>query len=196
MRKTALRFAEGNSGPVTVKPEDLSEMLGPEIFTQDQFRKNLPAGVATGLAWTETGGDVLYIEATALPNGKGLTLTGQLGEVMKESAQAAQSFVWSHAAELGIDPERFKDTGIHVHVPAGAIPKDGPSAGITMAVALTSVYTGQPVAERHGDDRRDHADRPRVADRRRQGEGPGRPACGHEEGRPAGAQPEGPPRVA
>jgi ATP-dependent Lon protease len=145
MRKSALRFAEGNADPVVIKPEDLVEMLGPEIFTQDQFRKDLPPGVSTGLAWTETGGDVLYIEATALPSGKGLTLTGQLGDVMKESVQAAQSFVWSHAGELGIDPERFKDTGIHVHVPAGAIPKDGPSAGITMAVALTSVYTGYPV---------------------------------------------------
>jgi ATP-dependent Lon protease len=144
LRKVALRFAEGHTEPVTVKPEDLAEMLGPEPFTQDQARKTVPAGVATGLAWTETGGDVLYIEATLLPNGRGLTLTGQLGDVMKESVQAAQSFVWSHAAELGIELNNFKETGVHVHVPAGAIPKDGPSAGVTMAVALTSVYTGQP----------------------------------------------------
>ena len=89
--------------------------------------------MATGLAWTETGGDVLYIEATLLPDGKGMTLTGQLGDVMKESADAAQSWVWSHAEELGIDPDLFKNSGVHVHVPAGAIPKDGPSAGITMA---------------------------------------------------------------
>jgi ATP-dependent Lon protease len=143
-RKVALRFAEGNIEPVTIRPDDLNEMLGPEPFTQDQMRKSLPPGVATGLAWTETGGDVLYIEATVLPDGKGLTLTGQLGDVMKESARAAQSWVWSHAGELGINPETLKSTGVHVHVPAGAIPKDGPSAGITMAVALTSAYSKVP----------------------------------------------------
>lgn len=144
-RKAALRFAEGNTDPIRIRPEDLAEMLGPEPFTQDEMRKNVPAGVATGLAWTETGGDVLYIEATLLPDGKGLTLTGQLGEVMKESVHAAQSWVWSHAEELGLDAAAFKDNGVHVHVPAGAIPKDGPSAGITMATALTSVYTKSPV---------------------------------------------------
>jgi ATP-dependent Lon protease len=143
-RKVTLRFAEGKTDPVTIRPEDLAEMLGPEPFQQDQMRKSLPAGVATGLAWTETGGDVLYIEATVLPDGKGLTLTGQLGDVMKESARAAQSWVWSHAGELGIDPEKLKNSGVHVHVPAGAIPKDGPSAGITMAVALTSAYSKVP----------------------------------------------------
>jgi ATP-dependent Lon protease len=143
-RKIALRFAEGNTEPVTVRPDDLVEMLGPEPFTQDEMRKTLPAGVGVGLAWTESGGDVLYIEATMLPDGKGLTLTGQLGDVMKESARAAQSWVWSHAGELGIDPESFKNSGVHIHVPAGAIPKDGPSAGITMATALSSVYLKQP----------------------------------------------------
>jgi ATP-dependent Lon protease len=144
-RKVALRFAEGNSEPVTVQPDDLVDMLGAERFFPEQIRKNQPPGVATGLAWTETGGDVLYIEATLLPDGKGLTLTGQLGEVMQESVRAAQSFIWSHADEFGIDRANFKDNGIHVHVPAGAIPKDGPSAGITMAVALTSLYTKNPV---------------------------------------------------
>jgi len=143
-RKIALRFAEGNTDPVTVRPEDLGEMLGPEPFTQDEMRKSVGPGVVTGLAWTETGGDVLYIEATLLPDGKGLTLTGQLGDVMKESAKAAQSWVWSHAEELGIDPELFKSSGVHIHVPAGAIPKDGPSAGITMATALASVYSKYP----------------------------------------------------
>jgi ATP-dependent Lon protease len=119
-------------------------MLGPEPFTQDAMRKNVGPGVVTGLAWTETGGDVLYIEATLLPDGKGLTLTGQLGDVMKESARAAQSWVWSHADELGIDPSLFKESGVHIHVPAGAIPKDGPSAGITMATALASAYSKTP----------------------------------------------------
>jgi ATP-dependent Lon protease len=144
-RKVALRFAEGNTEPVTVQPDDLADMLGPERFFPEQVRKEQPAGVATGLAWTETGGDVLYIEATLLPDGKGLTLTGQLGEVMQESAKAAQSFIWSHTDEFGIDRASFKDYGVHIHVPAGAIPKDGPSAGITMAAALTSLYTKLPV---------------------------------------------------
>jgi ATP-dependent Lon protease len=109
------------------------------------MRKQLPPGVATGLAWTETGGDVLYVEATLLPNGRGMTLTGQLGEVMQESARAAQSYLWSHAQELGIDRMLFRRYGVHIHVPAGAIPKDGPSAGVTMATALASVYSGHSV---------------------------------------------------
>jgi ATP-dependent Lon protease len=143
-RKVALRFAEGNTESVTVKPDDLADMLGPEPFNQEEARRNLPPGVATGLAWTETGGDVLYIEATLLPDGKGLTLTGQLGEVMQESVKAAQSYIWAHAGDFGIDPSLFKNAGVHVHVPAGAIPKDGPSAGVTMASALTSLYTKLP----------------------------------------------------
>jgi ATP-dependent Lon protease len=143
-RKVALRYAEGQTEPVRVTPEMLPDMLGPERFFPEQLRKELPPGVATGLAWTETGGDVLYVEATLLPEGKGLTLTGHLGEVMQESAKAAQSFVWSHADELGIERSLFKDYGVHIHVPAGAIPKDGPSAGVTMAVALASLYTRQP----------------------------------------------------
>lgn len=144
-RKVTLQIAEGKSDKVTVNPESLGDLLGPEIFTQDEMRKNVPAGVSTGLAWTETGGDVLYIESALLPNGKGnLTLTGQLGEVMQESVKIAQSYIWSHAADLGVDPEKIKDSGVHVHVPAGAIPKDGPSAGITMTTALTSLYTGLP----------------------------------------------------
>jgi ATP-dependent Lon protease len=120
-------------------------MLGPERFTLELARQQLPPGVATGLAWTEAGGEVLYIEATLLPEGSGLTLTGHLGTVMQESAKAAQSFIWSHAEALGIEQALFKGAGVHIHVPAGAIPKDGPSAGITMATALVSVYTGLPV---------------------------------------------------
>src|SRR5439155_10430605 len=135
---------EGKTDPVTMTPDDISEMLGPEVFTPEQMRQNMPPGVATGLAWTETGGDVLYIEGTLLPDGKGLTLTGQLGEVMQESTKAAQSYIWSHAADFGIDPTVFKSSGVHIHVPAGAIPKDGPSAGVTMATALTSLYTKLP----------------------------------------------------
>ena len=98
----------------------------------------------TGLAWTEAGGDVLYIEATLLPGGKGFRLTGQLGDVMRESARAAQSYVWAHAKELGINPRVFRNSGVHVHVPAGAVPKDGPSAGVAMVTALASMYSNVP----------------------------------------------------
>jgi ATP-dependent Lon protease len=144
-RRIALQVAEGQTEPVTIRPEDVPEMLGPEHFSVELARQQLPPGVATGLAWTETGGDVLYIEATLLPAGTGLTLTGQLGAVMQESAKAAQSFLWSHADALGIERSLFKDAGVHIHVPAGAVPKDGPSAGITMATALASIYTGLAV---------------------------------------------------
>src|SRR5580698_4699411 len=144
IRKVALKFAEGVTTSVTVKVDDVAEMLGPEPITPEMARRELPAGVATGLAWTETGGDVLYIEASLLPNGKDLTITGQLGEVMQESAKTARSYVWAHAVELGIDSAKFLNSGLHIHVPAGAIPKDGPSAGVTMTTALASVYSGIP----------------------------------------------------
>ena len=144
-RKSALRQAEGDSAPVVVRADDLAEWLGPERFSPEQARKDLPAGVATGLAWTESGGDVLYVEATLLPSGRGMTLTGQLGDVMQESARAAQSFLWSHGDQLGIDRALFQRNGVHVHVPAGAIPKDGPSAGVTMVSALASAYRKQPL---------------------------------------------------
>ncbi len=144
-RKVARRFAEGTTEPVNVGVNDLTDLLGPERVRPEQFRKNLPAGVSTGLAWTESGGDVLYVEATLLRDGRGLRLTGQLGAVMKESARAAQSFVWSHADTLGIDADLFRHSGVHIHVPAGAVPKDGPSAGVALAMALTSLYTGEPV---------------------------------------------------
>jgi ATP-dependent Lon protease len=143
-RKTALQIAEGSVEAVAIRAADLAEMLGPELFFQEQARREQPPGVATGLAWTEAGGDVLYIEATLLPEGRSLTLTGQLGDVMQESAKAARSYIWAHADELGIDPGQFRRTGVHIHVPAGAIPKDGPSAGITMATALASLYTDCP----------------------------------------------------
>jgi ATP-dependent Lon protease len=109
------------------------------------MRRSLKPGVAAGLAWTEAGGEVLYIEATLLPDGKGLTLTGKLGEVMQESAKAAQSLLWSNAEHYGLDREKFQKSGVHIHVPAGAVPKDGPSAGITMVVALASLYAGLPM---------------------------------------------------
>jgi ATP-dependent Lon protease len=144
-RKVSLQLTEAPAAKVVVTAESLGDLLGPEIFLPEEMRKSLTPGVVTGLAWTESGGDVLYIETALLPAGKGeLTLTGQLGEVMRESVRIAQSYIWSHAAELGVDPVTIKENGVHVHVPAGAIPKDGPSAGITMTTALTSIYTGLP----------------------------------------------------
>jgi ATP-dependent Lon protease len=144
-RKVARRFAEGNGAAVVVRPDDLGELLGPERVRPERHRTVLPPGVATGLAWTEAGGDVLYVEASLLRDAHGMRLTGQLGKVMKESARAAQTFVWSHADALGIDPEIFRHTGVHVHVPAGAVPKDGPSAGVALVTALASLYTGRSV---------------------------------------------------
>ena len=144
-RKVALKVAQGEAESVTVAESNVREYLGPPQFYPEQARKELPAGVATGMAWTEMGGEVLFIEATLLPGGRGLTITGQLGEVMQESARAAQSYLWSHAAEFGIDPDIFKEYGVHLHVPAGAIPKDGPSAGVTITSALASLYSGRRV---------------------------------------------------
>jgi ATP-dependent Lon protease len=144
IRKVALKFAEGAAEAVIVKPEDVVEMLGPEPVLPEEARKNLPAGVATGLAWTESGGDVLYIEAAIQNGSKDLTMTGQLGEVMQESARIARSYLWSHAEDFGLKLEPFLKSGVHIHVPAGAIPKDGPSAGVTMTTALASIYSGIP----------------------------------------------------
>lgn len=148
-RKIALHLAESpGDQPVsalTIRREELGEWLGIERFMPEEARKTLPLGVATGLAWTESGGDVLYVESSLLPGGSDLTITGHIGEVMQESAQAARSYLWSRARSLGIDPSVFKNNGMHIHVPEGAIPKDGPSAGVTMATALGSLLLGIPV---------------------------------------------------
>ncbi len=152
VRKVATRIARDGDGPpkVTIRPDDLVEYLGkPKVWRDEaKDRTDIP-GVATGLAVTGTGGDVLFVEATAIPGESGLTLTGQLGDVMKESAQIALSYVQSHADALGIDPDAF-DRRIHLHVPAGAIPKDGPSAGVTMVAALASLLTGRKVRSEVG----------------------------------------------
>lgn len=140
-RKIALRIAEGHEIPDTVSPDRLQDFLGRERFRPEAARQEVPPGVATGLAWTPTGGNVLYVEAILLPEEGKLTLTGQLGDVMKESAQAAQNWVLSQAERLQIAHPR---AGLHIHVPPGAIPKDGPSAGVTMAVAVASIHTGRP----------------------------------------------------
>jgi ATP-dependent Lon protease len=145
-RKVALRVAQGKGDVFTITEKELEEYIGHEKFFHEMARKSLPAGVATGLAVTEMGGEVLFIEATLLPGAKGLTLTGQLGEVMQESAKAAHSYLWSHAKELGIptSAEIFEKNGVHIHIPAGAIPKDGPSAGVAVVTALASLASGRP----------------------------------------------------
>ncbi len=142
-RKVAFKVAKGETEKQVIDAEDVKEYLGAPRFYPEEARKDLPIGVATGMAWTEMGGEILFVEATLLPGGKGLTLTGHLGNVMKESAQAARSYLWANADRLGIDPDLIKQNGVHLHVPAGAIPKDGPSAGVTMATALASLYTGR-----------------------------------------------------
>ena len=142
-RKAALKIAQGQSDHVRVDSDDVKGLLGAPRFYPEEARKEMPTGVATGMAWTEAGGQLLFIEATLLQGSSGLTLTGQLGEVMQESARAARSYLWSHASEFGIDPQMFKNYG--VHVPAGAIPKDGPSAGVAITSAFASLMTGRRV---------------------------------------------------
>jgi ATP-dependent Lon protease len=146
LRKTATRIASGQAeAPVAIELETIRDALGRQRHFQESAVRTAVPGVATGLAVTGTGGDVLFVEATAMPGKPGLTLTGQLGDVMKESAQIALSYVRGHAGELDIDPASFDEQAFHVHVPAGAIPKDGPSAGVTMVTALTSLLSGRPV---------------------------------------------------
>jgi len=145
-RRIATRVAVGESIPRQIDRADLKGWLGGIEFPRDAARKLLPPGVAAGLAWTAAGGELLYIESVMLPDAGDLRITGQLGEVMKESARAAQSFVSSRWAELDLDKRALR-SGVHIHVPAGVIPKDGPSAGVTMAAALTSLYTAIPVRD-------------------------------------------------
>jgi ATP-dependent Lon protease len=144
-RGVAKDVARGIKEKVVIGPEILHKFLGPVKFFPEVAERTSEPGVATGLAWTPTGGDIIFVEATKMRGEKGLMLTGQLGDVMKESAQAALAYVRSKAKELGIEEDFFEKNDIHIHVPAGAIPKDGPSAGITMYVALTSLLTNKPV---------------------------------------------------
>jgi ATP-dependent Lon protease len=144
----AREVAEGNvDGKARISAKRARELLGKRRVFAEQRRRTQVPGVATGLAWTPTGGDVLFIEATAMPGSGSLTITGQLGDVMKESAQAALSYVRGHWKEAApeLDPDWFSSNDIHVHVPAGAVPKDGPSAGVAMTVALASLIGGRPV---------------------------------------------------
>jgi ATP-dependent Lon protease len=145
-RKAARRRAEGDEAPLTITPAIVTQMLGAPTFLDEEMEERTKdPGVAIGLAWTPAGGDVLFIEASRMPGGGQLTLTGQLGDVMKESARAALSWFRAHAGAYGADPDFFKNAEIHLHVPSGAIPKDGPSAGVTIAAALASELTQRPV---------------------------------------------------
>jgi ATP-dependent Lon protease len=150
LRKAARKVAEGYEGKIRVDERRVRSWLGPRRFSGEVRRRTATPGVATGLAYTEAGGDVLFIEATAYAGKGKLTITGQLGEVMQESAQAAHSWVRSHTDELGLPAEWFSEHDVHVHVPAGAVPKDGPSAGVTMATAIASLVRGMPVSDEVG----------------------------------------------
>ncbi len=151
LRKTATRLASGEAeAPVEIDVEGIRKALGRQRFFQESVERTAVPGVATGLSVTGAGGDVLFIEATSMPGKNGLVLTGQLGDVMKESARIALSYVRGHGDQLGIGPEGFDEREFHVHVPAGAIPKDGPSAGITMTTALASLLSGRPVRHNVG----------------------------------------------
>jgi ATP-dependent Lon protease len=146
-RKVATHVAEGNAKPVEVQSDQVQEYLGKRRFFFEAAERTEMPGVATGMAVTATGGDILFVEAAKMPGEKGLTITGQLGDVMKESAQAALSYIRSQADHLGFDEDFFRTCDIHIHVPAGAVPKDGPSAGITIATALASLLIGRPVRD-------------------------------------------------
>ena len=145
MRNAAMRIAEGQSGPVRISVDELANVIGPPRFENEAAMRTSVPGVATGLAWTPVGGDILFIEATRIPGSGRLILTGQLGDVMKESAQAALSIVKNRATALDIDPARFEKSDIHIHVPAGATPKDGPSAGVAMFMALVSLMSDRTI---------------------------------------------------
>jgi ATP-dependent Lon protease len=144
-RHAAMRIAEGNAATVIITVADLHAILGPKRFEPEIAMRTSVPGVATGLAWTPAGGDILFVEATSIPGRGKLILTGQLGDVMKESAQAALTLVKSRAVEFGIDSIGLQKSDVHIHVPAGAIPKDGPSAGVAMFMALTSLMTGRTI---------------------------------------------------
>ena len=149
-RKAATQIAKGEATKLKVDEDAVRELLGPRKFAGEVRRRTSEPGVATGLAVTAVGGDVLFVEAGAYPGRGRLKITGQLGEVMQESAQAAHSWVRSRAESLGLDPEWFGAHDVHVHVPAGAVPKDGPSAGITIATAIVSLASGRPVSDEVG----------------------------------------------
>ena len=191
LRSAAMRVAERTAQHVRIEPGDLGEILGPPRFEGEVAMRTSVPGVATGLAWTPVGGDILFIEATRFPGGGRLILTGQLGEVMRESAQAALSLVKARASSLGLDPAMFEKSDIHVHVPAGAIPKDGPSAGVAMYTALVSLLTERTVRSDTAMTGEISLRGLRAAGRRDQGKGGRRRPCRALDRDPAGPQPQG-----
>ncbi len=144
-RQIATKIAEGNEVSVLITPDNVAEFLGPQKFYFEVSERTMAPGVATGLAWTPTGGEIVFIEVTKMPGKRRLILTGSLGEVMKESAEATLSYIRSQAKKIGIPEDFYEYNDIHIHVPAGAIPKDGPSAGVTICIALLSLLTNRPV---------------------------------------------------
>ena len=188
LRNAAVRIAEGGSGPIRITRDDLVPILGAPRFENEVAMRTSVPGVATGLAWTPVGGDILFIEATRIPGSGKLILTGQLGDVMKESAQAALSIVKNRAAALGIDPKRFEKSDIHVHVPAGAIPKDGPSAGVGHVHGAHLADDRAHHPQRHRHDWRDQLARAGAARGRHQGKGCRRAFGRHPPRHAAGAQ--------
>ena len=193
-RKAVKEILITKSKKVTVTPENLGDFLGVPKFRYGELEDADQVGVATGLAWTEVGGELLTIEGVLMPGKGKMTVTGNLKDVMKESISAAASYVRSRAVDFGIEPPLFDRRDIHVHVPEGATPKDGPSAGIAMATGDRFGHDRDPAASRRRHDRRGDAARPHPADRRPQGEAPGGAARRHQEGADPGGEREGPRR--
>ena len=169
-RKSVKEIVGGEKKSVTIDRDNLGDYAGVRKYRYGEAELEDAIGVVTGLAWTEVGGELLTIESVTVPGKGKMTITGKLGDVMQESVQAARSYVRSRALMLGIKPETFDKLDIHIHVPEGATPKDGPSAGIAMATSIVSVLTQDPGQGQRRDDRRDHAARPGAADRRSEGE--------------------------
>ena len=190
-RGVASSIAEGEAESVVVGQKELHDYLGPALYMPDAALKIETPGVVIGLAWTPSGGEILFIEAVAMKGGKGLTLTGQLGDIMKESVTTALSFIRANAAKLKVDESVFSDHDIHLHVPEGAIPKDGPSAGIAMLTCLTSLLTGRIVKKTAGHDWRDHLKRRDSSGGRHQGKSNRRPPGRDQNGGAAVMEPEG-----
>ena len=189
-RKVARQVASGASPEMTITPKKARKLLGQPRVHQEQRAADDAVGVATGMFYTAMGGDIMFVEASVMPGDGELVLTGQLGDVMKESARAALSYAKSNVGALGIADSALDKREIHIHVPAGAVPKDGPSAGITMATALIFGGLGAEGSQRRGNDGRAHADGPGAAHRRRQGEGVGRGAGGHPRDHSSGREPD------
>jgi ATP-dependent Lon protease len=144
-RKVARKVAEGDTSKTSVTTDNVPDFLGPRKYYREVAERTMQPGVATGLAWTEAGGNIIFVESSMMKGGKNLTLTGRLGDVMRESAQAALTYVRANAGDLKVDAGFYEDRDVHVHVPHGGVPKDGPSAGVTIATSLVSLLTGRPV---------------------------------------------------